>query len=114
MGELIEIRDLKKYFPIESGFIRKVRVDLKAVDGVSFGIEEGETFGLVGESGCGKTTIGKVTRVLFQDARFLSIRARIYLLVRGILCLESMKIHENRRPDFDKLQNFKGTRINGL
>jgi oligopeptide/dipeptide ABC transporter ATP-binding protein len=63
---LIELRELKKYFPIESGFIKKVRIDLKAVDGVSFSIEEGETFGLVGESGCGKTTIGKVLLKLYE------------------------------------------------
>lgn len=66
MGTLIELKDLKKYFPIESGFIRKVYVDLKAVDGVSFAIEEGETFGLVGESGCGKTTIGKLILKLYE------------------------------------------------
>lgn len=66
MGALIQLENLKKYFPIESGFIRKSRVDLKAVDGVSFTIEEGETFGLVGESGCGKTTIGKVLLKLYE------------------------------------------------
>jgi oligopeptide transport system ATP-binding protein len=66
MGILIELQDLKKYFPIESGFIKKARVDLKAVDGVSFRIEEGDTFGLVGESGCGKTTIGKVLLKLYE------------------------------------------------
>ncbi|MCX5841741.1 MAG: ABC transporter ATP-binding protein [Deltaproteobacteria bacterium] len=66
MGTLIELQDLRKYFPIESGFIKKVHVDLKAVDGVSFRIDEGETFGLVGESGCGKTTIGKVLLKLYE------------------------------------------------
>jgi len=66
VGALTEIKDLKKYFPIESGFIHKVKVDLKAVDGVSFGIDEGDTFGLVGESGCGKTTIGKVLLRLYE------------------------------------------------
>jgi oligopeptide/dipeptide ABC transporter ATP-binding protein len=66
VGALIQLENLKKYFPIESGFIRKSRVDLKAVDGVSFTIEEGETFGLVGESGCGKTTIGKVLLKLYE------------------------------------------------
>lgn len=66
MGALIEIKDLKKYFQIESGFIQKLKVDLKAVDGVSFEIEEGDTFGLVGESGCGKTTIGKVLLKLYE------------------------------------------------
>ncbi len=66
MGKLLELENLKKYFPIESGFIKKVHADLKAVDGVSFTIEEGETFGLVGESGCGKTTIGKVLLKLYE------------------------------------------------
>jgi oligopeptide/dipeptide ABC transporter ATP-binding protein len=59
---------LKKYFPIVSGFIRKKVVELKAVDGVSFAIEEGETFGLVGESGCGKTTIGKLLLKLYEPS----------------------------------------------
>ena len=66
MGAFIEINDLKKYFPIESGFFKKSKVDLKAVDGVSFEIEEGDTFGLVGESGCGKTTIGKLLLKLYE------------------------------------------------
>lgn len=66
MGTLIELQDLRKYFSIESGFIKKAHVDLKAVDGVSFRIEEGDTFGLVGESGCGKTTIGKVLLKLYE------------------------------------------------
>jgi len=65
-GTLIRLENLRKYFSIESGFIQKVRVDLKAVDGVSFEIEGGDTFGLVGESGCGKTTIGKVLLKLYE------------------------------------------------
>lgn len=66
MGILLQVTNLKKYFPIESGFFRKMKVDLKAVDDVSFDIKEGETFGLVGESGCGKTTIGKVVLKLYE------------------------------------------------
>lgn len=57
---LLEVRDLQKYFPIKSGFlIQKTVAQLKAVDGVSFTIDKGHTFGIVGESGCGKTTIGR-------------------------------------------------------
>ena len=54
---LIEVKDLKEYFPINTGLLRTR--PLKAVDGVSFSINRGETLGLVGESGCGKTTVGK-------------------------------------------------------
>jgi peptide/nickel transport system ATP-binding protein len=53
------VRHLKKYFPIEKGFLRRVTGHVKAVDDVSFAVDSGETLGLVGESGCGKTTLGR-------------------------------------------------------
>lgn len=59
-GELLEIKDLKKYFPIRAGLLSQHIGDIKAVDGVSLAIKVGETLGLVGESGCGKTTLAKV------------------------------------------------------
>ena len=55
---LLEVLGLKKYFPASGGLLRKPQW-IKAVDGVSFTIQEGTIFGLVGESGCGKTTIAK-------------------------------------------------------
>ncbi len=57
---LLDVRDLKKYFPIQRGFFRRTVGHVRAVDGVSFTLHQGETLGLVGESGCGKTTTGRV------------------------------------------------------
>jgi peptide/nickel transport system ATP-binding protein len=57
---LLEVKDLKKYFPIKRGFFGHTIGNVKAVDGVSFHVQPGETLGLVGESGCGKTTTGRV------------------------------------------------------
>ena len=56
---LLEIDNLEVYFPITGGFLSKVKGHVKAVDDVSFFLKEGETLGLVGESGCGKTTTGR-------------------------------------------------------
>ena len=61
---LLEVRDLKKYYPVKTGFFRTK--DLKAVDGVSFSINRGETLGIVGESGCGKTTLGRTILRLIE------------------------------------------------
>ncbi|SEQ45490.1 oligopeptide transport system ATP-binding protein [Virgibacillus subterraneus] len=55
----LEIKELKKYYPVLKGAFKKVVGQVKAVDGVSFSVNKGETFGIVGESGCGKTTLGK-------------------------------------------------------
>jgi ABC-type oligopeptide transport system ATPase subunit len=56
---LLKIEDLKTYYPIRAGILRRVVGNIRAVDGVSFEIRRGEVFGLVGESGCGKTTLGR-------------------------------------------------------
>ena len=59
MTTVLRVEGLKKYFPVRRGVLQRVAGNVKAVDGVSFGIEAGETLCLVGESGCGKSTVGK-------------------------------------------------------
>jgi peptide/nickel transport system ATP-binding protein/oligopeptide transport system ATP-binding protein len=56
---LVEVKNLVKYFPVRGGLLQRVVAQVKAVDDVSFTIRQGETLGLVGESGCGKTTVGR-------------------------------------------------------
>lgn len=63
---LVRIRDLKKYYQIQSGFLNRAKSSVRAVDGVSFDIRTGETFAVVGESGCGKTTLGKTVARLYS------------------------------------------------
>lgn len=64
--DLVNVRDLVKYFPVRGGVLRRIVNWVQAVDGVSFTIREGETLGLVGESGCGKSTIGRTLLHLLE------------------------------------------------
>ncbi|MBI2863825.1 MAG: dipeptide ABC transporter ATP-binding protein [Chloroflexi bacterium] len=64
---LLDVKDLKMYFPIKSGMVFQRKVgDVKAVDGISFTVKKGETLGLVGESGCGKSTTGRAILQLYR------------------------------------------------
>ena len=75
---LLEVRDLRKYFPIQRGLLRRVVGYVRAVDGVSLTIQEGETLGLVGESGCGKTTTGRcVIRLIEPTAGTVRFKSRL-------------------------------------
>ena len=77
MPPLIEVTDLKKYFPIRKGILGRTVGNVLAVDGVSFSIDEGETLGLVGESGCGKTTVGRaVLRLIEPTSGQIKVRGQ--------------------------------------
>jgi oligopeptide/dipeptide ABC transporter ATP-binding protein len=82
---LVEVSHLVKYFPVRAGFLQRVVANVQAVDDVSFAVKEGETLGLVGESGCGKTTVGRTMlrlveptagAVLFDGKDVFSLKGR--------------------------------------
>lgn len=66
---VLEVKNLVKYYPIKSGVLQKTVGQVRSVDGVSFSIKKGQTFGLVGESGCGKTTIGRTLIRLVEPTK---------------------------------------------
>ncbi|NOZ23407.1 MAG: dipeptide ABC transporter ATP-binding protein [Planctomycetes bacterium] len=81
---LIEVKDLKKYFPIRRGVFSRVVGHVKAVDGISFKIRRGKTLGLVGESGCGKTTAGRtILRLLEPTEGDVLYEGKSILPLRG-------------------------------
>jgi oligopeptide/dipeptide ABC transporter ATP-binding protein len=74
---VLKVTELKKHFPLQGGFFQKVTGWVKAVDGVDFSIKKGKTLGLVGESGCGKTTIGRlILKLLEPDAGTITFSNR--------------------------------------
>ena len=91
MDNIIEVKNLKKYFPIKGGFFGGVTGHVKAVDGVSFSIPEGTTMGLVGESGCGKSTTGRTILRLIE-------KTDGEILFRGedVSAMDKKKMHEMR------------------
>lgn len=94
---LLEVKGLKKHFPIEKGFLRRTVGHVKAVDGVDMYINEGETLGMVGESGCGKTTFGRcVLRAIEPTAGSVLIRLEGDEMV-DVMALEKEELRVSRR-----------------
>jgi len=89
---LLEVRNVKKYFPVGSGLFSRRKGEVKAVDGVDFTVEEGETLGLVGESGCGKSTLGRTILRLIEPTE-----GEIVFHGKNLLSLSPREIRDMRR-----------------
>jgi oligopeptide/dipeptide ABC transporter ATP-binding protein len=82
--DLIQVNHLVKYFPVRAGFLQKVVAQVQAVDDVSFAVREGETLGLVGESGCGKTTVGRtLLRLIEPTAGSIAFQGQDIMKLKG-------------------------------
>ncbi len=90
--DLMEVRNLKKYFPVRTGVLQRVSAYVQAVDDVSFTVREGETLGLVGESGCGKTTIGRTVLRLTEPTA-----GSVQFEGRNLFALKGRELKEARR-----------------
>jgi len=143
-NSLIEVTNLKMYFPVTRGLFRLKVADVKAIDDISFKVTRGETLGLVGESGCGKTTVGRCIlrvyrptdgNILFEghdiskipQDRLRKLRRRMQLIFQdpygsldprqsaGSIVSEGLKIHKMFRNKRESQQRIENLfRIVGL
>lgn len=90
--DILVVKDLKKYYPIRGGILLRIRGYVKAVDGVSFNVKYRETFGIVGESGCGKTTLARTILRLIEPTS-----GEIYFEGENILSYKGKKLKDFRK-----------------
>ena len=89
---LLEIRDLKKHFPVGDGLFSRKKGAVKAVDGVNLDVKEGETLGLVGESGCGKSTLGRTILRLIEPTG-----GEVWFQGKNLLAMSQRELRDMRR-----------------
>ena len=109
MKKILQVQSLKKYFPIYGGLLSRVIGQVKAVDDVSFDINEGEILGLVGESGCGKTTVGRMTirlleptsgKIFFEETNLLSLKGKELAKIRPKIQIIFQDPYSSLNPRF--------------
>ena len=109
MKPLLQVQGLKKYFPVYGGLLSHKVGDVKAVDDVSFDIHEGETLGLVGESGCGKTTVGRMSirlieptagRVMYEGAEICAMDKKSLARIRPRMQIIFQDPYSSLNPRF--------------
>jgi len=92
MSVIVEVKNLRKYFPVIRGFCQRRKEYVKAVEDVSFAIQQGEVVGLVGESGCGKTTVGRtILRLIAPTA------GQVFFKGRNLFTLRKEELRKTRR-----------------
>ena len=109
MKTLLKVQSLKKYFPVYGGFLSRIKGFVKAVDDVSFEIKEGEILGLVGESGCGKTTVGRMTlrllepssgKVFFEGTDIIALKGKELEMIRPKMQIIFQDPYSSLNPRF--------------
>lgn len=98
---ILDVQGLKKYFPIKGGLMRKVVGNVKAVDDVNFFVREGETLGLVGESGCGKTTAGRTV-------------LRLYEPTAGVIHFKSRSLSSTGKAEWINIRELDNTQLKAV
>ncbi|MDH5606731.1 MAG: dipeptide ABC transporter ATP-binding protein [Anaerolineae bacterium] len=91
-NEIVRVENLKKYYPVRTGLLKRVTASIQAVDNVSFSVKTGETLGLVGESGCGKSTIGRTMLRLIEPTA-----GAVYFEGQNVFDLKGKELRDIRR-----------------